>query len=201
MCATRAYSVNKAIETASPIRALSRPRAATKRQITEHLIDRALTAAKKSDRPTMIACKTHIALGHAAQDTSKGHGALTDKAQLQAAKDAYGWTGGSFEIPAKIKAEWEAMGTRGAKSHAEWSARVAALSAAKQAELIRIVALPDVQAKLRGLGSPNCSLTAALSVSTSASGLTSFCTLRDTSAARPMPSPAGPSTAMIMWRA
>jgi transketolase len=101
-------------------------------------IDAAMTAAKTSDRPTMIACKTHIALGHAAQDTSKGHGALTDKAQLQAAKDAYGWKGGPFEIPAKIKAEWEAMGTRGAKAHADWSARVASLSAAKQAELIRI---------------------------------------------------------------
>jgi transketolase len=39
-------------------------------------IDRAITAAKASPRPAMIACKTHIALGHAAQDTSKGHGAL-----------------------------------------------------------------------------------------------------------------------------
>ena len=101
-------------------------------------IDRALTAAKKSDRPTLIACKTHIAYGHAAQDTSKGHGALTDKAQLQAAKDAYGWKCGPFEIPAKVKAEWEAMGARGAKAHADWKARVAALSTAKQAELIRI---------------------------------------------------------------
>ena len=42
-------------------------------------IDAAITAAKAvKDKPSMIACKTHIALGHAAQDTSKGHGALTD---------------------------------------------------------------------------------------------------------------------------
>mgnify|MGYP001948680659 CR=1 FL=1 len=41
-------------------------------------IDAAIVAAKQSDLPSMIACKTHIALGHAAQDTSKGHGALTD---------------------------------------------------------------------------------------------------------------------------
>jgi transketolase len=45
-------------------------------------IDRALTEAKASPRPAMIACKTHIALGHAAQDTAKGHGALTDADQL-----------------------------------------------------------------------------------------------------------------------
>ena len=42
-------------------------------------IDAAIVQAKKSNKPTMIACESHIALGHAAQDTSKGHGALTDK--------------------------------------------------------------------------------------------------------------------------
>ncbi|WP_137112127.1 transketolase [Rhodobacter sp. SY28-1] len=110
-------------------------------------IDRALTAAKASPRPAMVACKTHIAIGHAAQDTSKGHGALTDKAQLQAAKDAYGWTGGPFEIPADIKAWWESLGTRGAKARADWDASFAALSPAKQAEFKRIFAL-EAPAKL-----------------------------------------------------
>jgi transketolase len=77
-------------------------------------IDRAMTQAKASPRPAMIACKTHIALGHAAQDTSKGHGALTDADQLAAAKKGYGWPHGPFEVPAEIKAEWEAIGARGA---------------------------------------------------------------------------------------
>ena len=103
-------------------------------------IDRALVAAKASDKPTMIACKTHIALGHAAQDTSKGHGALTDAAQMAAAKAGYGWEHGPFEIPADIKKAWEAKGARGAKAHAEWKARLEALSAAKQAEFARIFA-------------------------------------------------------------
>lgn len=53
-------------------------------------IDEAIEAAKKSKKPSMIACKTHIALGHAAQDTSKGHGALTDADQMRDAKAAYG---------------------------------------------------------------------------------------------------------------
>ena len=110
-------------------------------------IDRAITAAKASPNPAMIACKTHIAIGHAAQDTSKGHGALTDKAQLQAAKDAYGWTGGPFEIPSEIKAWWESLGAKGAKAHADWQARFDALPAGKQAEFNRIFAL-EVPAKL-----------------------------------------------------
>ncbi|TBX16342.1 transketolase [Nioella sediminis] len=100
-------------------------------------IDAALTAAKASPRPAMIACKTHIALGHAAQDTSKGHGALTDKAQLQAAKEAYGWQYGPFEVPADLKAEWEAIGARGAAERAEWETRLAMLSNQKQAEFER----------------------------------------------------------------
>lgn len=110
-------------------------------------IDRALTAAKASPRPAMVACKTHIAIGHAAQDTSKGHGALTDKAQLQAAKDAYGWKGGPFEVPADVKTWWESLGAKGAKAHSEWEARFAALSPAKQAEFKRIFTL-EAPAKL-----------------------------------------------------
>jgi len=103
-------------------------------------IDRAISAAKASPRPALVACKTHIALGHAAQDTSKGHGALTDAAQMAAVKAAYGWDYAPFEIPADVKAAWEAMGQRGARTHAEWQARLDALSAAKQAEFARIFA-------------------------------------------------------------
>ena len=103
-------------------------------------IDAAIVAAKADPRPSMIACKTHIALGHAAQDTSKGHGALTDKAQLEAAKATYGWNYGPFEIPANIKAQWEAMGARGAVARASWEAEFAKLSGAKQAEFTRAYA-------------------------------------------------------------
>ena len=103
-------------------------------------IDEALTAARKSKKPSMIACKTHIALGHAAQDTSKGHGALTDAAQLADAKAAYGWPYGAFEIPADVKAAWEAIGARGSAERAEWDSRFSGLSASKQAQFNRAFA-------------------------------------------------------------
>ncbi|AXI47002.1 transketolase [Sulfitobacter sp. SK012] len=86
-------------------------------------IDAALTEARASDLPSMIACKTHIALGHAAQDTSKGHGALTDPDQLTAAKAAYGWTTGPFEVPADVKSAWEAIGSQGADARRAWEER------------------------------------------------------------------------------
>ena len=104
-------------------------------------IDRALTLAKRSPGPAMIACKTHIALGSSAQDTSKGHGALTDPKVIADTRDAYGWPYGPFEIPIQIKAEWESFATRGIAAHAEWEARNAARPAARQAELARMFAL------------------------------------------------------------
>jgi len=103
-------------------------------------INAALTAAKSSKKPSMIACKTHIALGHAAQDTSKGHGALTDPGQMAAAKAAYGWASGPFEVPADVKSAWEAIGRRGATARTEWEGRFADTSQRRQDEFTRILA-------------------------------------------------------------
>lgn len=110
-------------------------------------IDRALSAAKASPGPAMVACKTHIALGSSAQDTSKGHGALTDAQLIKDTRAAYGWEHGPFVIPADIKAAWEAIGSRGAKARKEWESRLATLSHTRQAEFKRIFAR-DVPAKL-----------------------------------------------------
>ncbi len=103
-------------------------------------IDAAIIAAKKDPRPSMIACKTHIALGHATQDTSKGHGALTDAAQLKAAKEAYGAPMGDFEVDPDVKKQWEAIGARGEAIRKDWEQRFATLSTTKQAEFNRTYA-------------------------------------------------------------
>lgn len=103
-------------------------------------IDAAIKNAKKSASPSMIACKTHIALGSSAQDTSKGHGALTDATLVADTKAAYGWTSAAFEIPAEIKAQWADIGRKGTAARLEWEARLAGLSGAKQAEFARIYA-------------------------------------------------------------
>tara|TARA_B100000767_G_scaffold274791_1_gene308973 strand:+ start:1710 stop:3725 length:2016 start_codon:yes stop_codon:yes gene_type:complete len=101
-------------------------------------IDAALTAARKTTKPSMIACKTHIALGHAAQGTSKGHGALTDAGQLSDAKAAYDWNYGTFEVPKDVKAAWEAIGARGASERDEWETRFADLSSTRQIQFNRV---------------------------------------------------------------
>ena len=110
-------------------------------------IDAAITAAKKTAQPSMIACKTHIALGSSAQDTSKGHGALTDPKLIADTKAVYGWTAGPFEVPADIKSAWEAIGARGASERAAWEARLAALNGKKRDEFTRAYAR-DVPSRL-----------------------------------------------------
>ncbi len=103
-------------------------------------IDEAIRAAKATRKPSMIACKTHIALGSSAQDTSKGHGALTDPKLIADAKAAYGWTADAFEIPADIKSKWEDAGRRGAKDRFAWEEVFANFSDRKQAEINRVMA-------------------------------------------------------------
>ncbi len=110
-------------------------------------IDRAIAAAKASPGPALIACATHIALGSSAQDTSKGHGALTDAKLIADTRAVYGWGHGPFVIPADIKAAWEAIGRRGQAAREAWDTRISALSAARQVEFARIFA-GDAPAKL-----------------------------------------------------
>ncbi|MBB93898.1 MAG: transketolase [Rhodobacteraceae bacterium] len=103
-------------------------------------IDAAITAAKEAGRPSMIACKTHIAIGSSAQDTSKGHGALTDATLIADAKAAYGAPAGAFEVPAEVKEAWEAIGKRGADAKASWDNRLAGLTDAKRSRFERVMA-------------------------------------------------------------
>ena len=103
-------------------------------------IDAALSAAKADSRPSLIAAKTHIALGSSAQDTSKGHGALTDAKLIADTKAVYGWDHPPFAIPQDIRIRWATMGQRGAVARASWDARVAQLSTARRAAFDRAMA-------------------------------------------------------------
>lgn len=103
-------------------------------------IDRALTEAKASPRPAMVSCRTHIAIGSSAQDTAKGHGALTDPQVVADAKAAYGWNHDAFEVPADIKSEWEDIGARGRAAREEWETRFGLLSEGKQKQFNRAFA-------------------------------------------------------------
>ena len=104
-------------------------------------IDAALTKAKKSQKPTMIACKTHIGYGSPnRQDTAKAHGAPLGAEEIAAVRDVYGWSHDPFVIPADVKSSWAAVGKRGEADRADWMARMSGLSANKQNEFARVIA-------------------------------------------------------------
>ncbi len=87
----------------------------------------------------MIDCKTHIGFGAPdKQDTNKAHGSPLGAAEIAKVREIYGWTLPPFEVPAEVKSWWEAVGRRGAVDHAAWADRVAALTAARQAEFRRV---------------------------------------------------------------
>ncbi len=98
-------------------------------------IDAAMKRAKRTRRPVMIACRTHIALGSSAQDTSKGHGALTDAKLIADTKAAYGWDYPAFHVPAEVAMAWATAGAQGQPAREGWEARLAALPTKRQALL------------------------------------------------------------------
>ncbi|MCC5988772.1 MAG: transketolase [Pararhodobacter sp.] len=112
-------------------------------------IDRALGAAQASPRPAMVACRTHIALGSSAQDTAKGHGALTDAQLIADTRAAYGWKHAPFTIPAEIKSWWEGVGARGRAERLAWEARLDAAPSSRRAEFNRVFAR-ELPARLAG---------------------------------------------------
>lgn len=103
-------------------------------------IDAALTQARKSDRPTMIACKTVIGWGAPTkQDTAKAHGSPLGAAEIEAVRKAYDWPHAPFEIPKDVLSWWRAAGVRGTTERAEWQGRFDALSDGRQREVSRIL--------------------------------------------------------------
>jgi len=84
-------------------------------------IDAAIAAAKKSDRPTLICCKTVIGKGSPSmQGTDKVHGAALGDAEIAATRAAIGWSHPPFEIPADVYAAWDAK-QKGALLQSEWT--------------------------------------------------------------------------------
>ena len=104
-------------------------------------INEAIIEAKKNNKPTMIACETHIALGSSAQDTSKGHGALTDTKLIDETKDIYGWSKEKFHVPVEVKNEWEKIAQKGQKEKLLWENRLASLPSKKQSEFLRMYSM------------------------------------------------------------
>ena len=117
----------------------------------------AISNAQKSDRPSLIACKTTIGFGAPTRaGTSKAHGEPLGAEELAGAKKALNWNYGPFEIPDNVLKAWRDVGKAGANVHHEWKQRFEAMPSATRGEFQRRVidrkrpaALADVIRKLK----------------------------------------------------
>ncbi|MDC3058103.1 transketolase [Litorivicinus sp.] len=88
-------------------------------------VSSAIEAAKKSRKPSLIACRTTIGFGAPNLSGShKTHGAPLGAEEIQATRDALGWTEGPYEIPADIRSEWESIANRGQSIRHKWQSRL-----------------------------------------------------------------------------
>jgi len=102
-------------------------------------IKTAIETARKSDKPTLICCKTTIGFGSPnKQGKEDCHGAPLGDAEIALTRAALKWNYGPFEIPADIYAEWDAK-EAGRAVEAEWDQRFAAYSAAFPTEANELI--------------------------------------------------------------
>lgn len=90
-------------------------------------IEAAILAAQKTDKPSLIACKTTIGYGSPnKQGTSATHGAALGEDEVAATRKALGWSHAPFEIPDDILGCWRSAGKRSEGARTEWQTRLAA---------------------------------------------------------------------------
>ena len=88
-------------------------------------VSAAIDVAKKSRKPSLIACKTVIGFGAPTLAGShKTHGAPLGDDEIQATRAALGWDHPPFEIPSDIRSLWQEIATRGLDMRTHWQSRL-----------------------------------------------------------------------------
>ncbi|MBL6929213.1 MAG: transketolase [Rhodospirillales bacterium] len=98
----------------------------------------AIEAARKSDKPTIIGCKTTIGFGAPTkQGTSSSHGSPLGDDEIAGAREALGWPHAPFVVPDDVLSAWRGAGVRGSQDREAWEDRLAATEADLQDEFLR----------------------------------------------------------------
>ncbi|MEE8108397.1 MAG: transketolase [Gammaproteobacteria bacterium] len=87
---------------------------------------KAIDAARASDRPSLICCKTVIGWGSPnKQGSAATHGAPLGAEEVALVRDTIGWSHAPFEVPDEIRAGWDAR-EKGARLEEQWQQMFAA---------------------------------------------------------------------------
>jgi transketolase len=98
----------------------------------------AITRAQKSNKPSLIACKTTIGYGAPTRaGTAKAHGEALGADELKGAKENLGISLEPFSVPDDVLKAWREAGSRGAAARKAWETQYAELGNRKRAEFER----------------------------------------------------------------
>src|SRR6201997_3846501 len=104
----------------------------------QQAIAAAITRAQKSNKPSLIACKTTIGYGAPTKaGTNKVHGEALGADELKGAKEKLGISLEPFSVPDDVLKAWREAGSRGVGARREWEARFAELGPRQRAEFER----------------------------------------------------------------
>ena len=94
--------------------------------------------AQKSDRPTLIACRTTIGFGAPKKEgTRHAHGEALGAEEVAGARKNLNWPYPPFVVPDEILAAWRDAGARGSADRGEWRRRLSELDPVRREEFER----------------------------------------------------------------
>jgi transketolase len=97
----------------------------------------AVSEARRTDRPSLIACRTIIGFGAPNKQGSKDmHGSPLGAAEIAATRDRLGWPHPPFAVPKDVLQAWRTVGSRGAASRKAWQTHLDVLDEAARSAFI-----------------------------------------------------------------
>jgi transketolase len=101
-------------------------------------ISKAISKAQKSNRPTLIACRTKIGFGSPnKQGKSSAHGSPLGLDEIELTKIRLKWNYKPFEVPNNIKNTWLNSGLRSIDKYKKWKSHINKMGANSKKEYAR----------------------------------------------------------------
>ncbi|HZD25037.1 MAG TPA: transketolase [Alphaproteobacteria bacterium] len=88
-------------------------------------VEKAIAAARDSDRPSLIACRTTIGFGAPTKaGKASTHGSPLGEEEVAGAREKLGWPYPPFEVPDNVLQAWREAGKRSRKARQAWEKRL-----------------------------------------------------------------------------